>query len=141
MLVAGKGVNLANVVALSANGTAISALTGPDGNYQIQGVPPGQYYVYASPLPPAQTGESYPDNIVPPEDAFGNPFLADTGFDTEFSPGTRDLSQAAVVTVKARRRLHRELTATCNPVPVRRSLTWSPMAITWAKSGSHRRRC
>ena len=101
VLVAGKGVNLANVVALSANGTAISALTGPDGNYQIQGVPPGQYYVYASPLPPAQSGESYPDNIVPPEDSFGNPFPADTGFDTEFSPGTRDLSQAAVVTVSA----------------------------------------
>ena len=99
--VAGKGVNLANVVALSASGTAISTLTAPDGTFQIQGVPAGQYYLYASPLPPAQNGEAYPDNIVPPEDALGNPFNADTGFDTEFSPGTRDLTQAAVVTVGA----------------------------------------
>jgi Matrixin/IPT/TIG domain len=101
VLVGGRGVNLANVVAVSASGTAISTLTNPDGTYQIQGVPAGQYYVYASPLPPAQTGESYPDNIVPPEDSLGNPFPADTGFDTEFSPGTRNLSQAAVVTVSA----------------------------------------
>lgn len=101
VLVAGKGVNMANVVALSANGTAISTLTNPDGSYQIQGVPPGQYYVYASPLPPPQAGESYPDNIVPPEDALGNPFPAQIGFDTEFAPGTRNLGQATVVTVNA----------------------------------------
>ncbi len=101
VLVAGQGVNLANVVAVSANGTAISTLSDPDGNYQIQGVPPGQYYVYASPLPPPQSGESTPDNIVPPEDASGNPFNAQTGFDTEFSPGTRNLSQAAIVNVSA----------------------------------------
>ena len=101
VLVAGKGVNLANVVALSANGTAISALTNPDGSFLIQGVPPGQYYVYASPLPPAQPGESYPDNIIPPQDGQGNPFLANTGFDTEFYPSGRSLAQAGVVNVFA----------------------------------------
>jgi hypothetical protein len=95
------GVNMANVVAVSASGTAVSALTSPDGSFQIQGVPPGQYYVYASPLPPAQTGEITPDNIVPPQDSQGNPFLADTGFDTEFFGDTRDLTQAGVVTVSA----------------------------------------
>jgi hypothetical protein len=39
----GNGVNLASVVALSVNGTAISALTNPDGTFQISGIPPGQY--------------------------------------------------------------------------------------------------
>lgn len=101
VLVNGNGVNLANVVALSASGVAVSTLTNPDGTYQIQGVPPGQYYVYAGPLPPPQVGEATPDNIVPPEDSQGNPFNAQTGFDTEFAPGTRDLSQATVVTVTA----------------------------------------
>ena len=101
VLAAGQGVNLANVVALSANGVAISTLTKPDGTYQIQGVPPGQYYVYAGPLPPKQAGEAYPDNVVPPLDASGNPFPAQVNFDTEFAPGTRDLTQATVVTVSA----------------------------------------
>lgn len=97
----GAGVNMANVVALAANGVAISTLTNPDGTYQIQGVPPGQYYIYASPLPPAQTGESSPDNVVPPEDPLGNPFNANTGFDTEFFGGTRDWTQSAPATVQA----------------------------------------
>ncbi len=99
--VAGKGVNMANVVALAANGVAISTLTNPDGTYQIRGVPPGQYYIYASPLPPAQTGESYPDNITPPEDSQGNLYTANTGFDTEFFPGTRDWTQAATANIFA----------------------------------------
>jgi Matrixin len=99
--VAGVGVNMANVVALSANGVAISTLSNPDGTYQIQGVPPGQYYIYASPLPPLQAGESYPDNIVPPQDPLGNPFNANTGFDTEFFGGTRDWSQSTTATVIA----------------------------------------
>jgi hypothetical protein len=99
--VSGKGVNMANVVALSASGVAVSTLSNPDGTYQIQGVPPGQYYIYASPLPPAQTGESYPDNIVPSEDSLGNPFNANTGFDTEFFGGTRDWTQSATANVFA----------------------------------------
>ena len=99
--VAGKGVNMANVVALSANGVAVSTLTNPDGSYSIQGVPPGQYYMYASPLPPPQIGESYPDNIFPPQDPLGNPFKANTGFDTEFFGGTRDWTRSATATVNA----------------------------------------
>lgn len=101
VLVAKQGINMANVVAVSANGTAVSTLSNPDGTFAIQGVPPGQYYVYASPLPPAQTGETTPDNIVPPQDSQGNPFAANAGFDTEFFGGTRNLSQANVVTVTA----------------------------------------
>jgi hypothetical protein len=99
--VAGAGMNMANVVALSANGTAIGTLTNPDGTYQIQGVPPGQYYMYASPLPPQQAGESYPDNIFPPEDSQGNAFNANTGFDTEFFGGTRDWTRSPTTTVTA----------------------------------------
>ncbi len=49
---------------------------------------------------PAQ-GEASPDNIVPPEDPAGNPFPANTGFDTEFFPGTRDWTQATLVIVNA----------------------------------------
>jgi len=95
------GVNLASVVALSTNGTAISGMTNPDGNYTINGIPPGQYFVYVHPLPPAQQGEAYPDNIVPPVDLQGNPFPAATGFGTLFYPGTRDWNSATQVAVKA----------------------------------------
>lgn len=99
--ISGQGVNMANVVALSPNGTAVSALTNPDGSYEIQGVPPGQYYIYAGPLPPPQQGESYPNNVVPSQDLQGGQFPANTGFDTEFYPGTRDITQAATAMVYA----------------------------------------
>ncbi|MBV9401725.1 MAG: matrixin family metalloprotease [Bryobacterales bacterium] len=97
----GNGVNLASVVALSTSGVAISGMTNPDGTYQIQGIPPGQYYVYAHPLPPPLNGESTPANIVAPVDSQQNPFPANTGFDTEFFPGTKDWTQATLVTVSA----------------------------------------
>jgi Matrixin len=100
----GTGVNLASVVALSSNGIAISGLTNPDGTYFIGGVPPGQYYVYTHPLPPAAQGEGSPDNIYPPETAQQVPFPANTGMDTQFfssTGGTRDWTKAGVVTVNA----------------------------------------
>ena len=53
VLLNGKAVNMASVVALSVNGTAIGTLTNPDGSYRIDGIPPGDYYVYTQPLPPA----------------------------------------------------------------------------------------
>ena len=49
---AGSGVHLESVVAIRAGAGAVSALTNPDGTYEIDGVPPGQYYVYAHALPP-----------------------------------------------------------------------------------------
>jgi hypothetical protein len=100
----GTGVNLASVVALSASGIAISGLTNPDGTYFIGGVPPGQYYVYTHPLPPAAQGEAYPDNIYPPENAQQIPFTANTGMDTQFfssTGGTRDWTKAGLVSVSA----------------------------------------
>ncbi len=67
----GNGLNLASVVAISSSSPAISTLTNPDGSYQINGVPPGQYFIYVHPLPPALQGESSPANIVYPKDPGG----------------------------------------------------------------------
>jgi hypothetical protein len=94
----GSGVNQASVVAIPASGPAISSLTNPDGTYQINGIPPGYYYVYAHPLPPALSGESSPDNIIYPKDANNNPIQPNyTAFATQFyngsSGGTRDWHQ------------------------------------------------
>lgn len=53
---AGDGGNIfgAHVVAVDANGVAVAgALSYPDGSYAIEGLPPGQYAVYAEPLDPA----------------------------------------------------------------------------------------
>ena len=69
VLLSGKAVNMASVVALSVNGTAIGTLTNPDGGYRIDGIPPGDYYVYTQPLPPAQQDEKTPAAIVPPSDS------------------------------------------------------------------------
>ena len=94
----GNGVNLASVVAIPASGPAISSLTNPDGSYQINGIPPGYYYVYVHALPPALSGESTPDNVVYPIDANGNPIQPSYGdFATQFyngnNGGTRDWRQ------------------------------------------------
>jgi len=98
---AGGPINMASVVALSTNGTAISGMTNPDGGYRIDGIPPGQYYVYVHPLPPAQLGEAAPANIVAPTDPANDSFPAYTLFDTQFFPGTKDWTQAAQISVAA----------------------------------------
>ena len=97
----GAGVNMAGVMAISTSGVAVSAITNPDGSYRIDGVPPGQYYVYVHPLSPAQQGESYPDNITPPQDTAGNFFTANTGFGGQFLGGTTDWTQSPQVNVLA----------------------------------------
>jgi hypothetical protein len=98
---AATGLNMASVVALSTTGNVVSALTNPDGTYRIEGIPVGQYYVYVHPLPPALTGESASGGIVAAVDAQKVPFPADTQFDTQFYPGTRDWTQATAVPVSA----------------------------------------
>jgi hypothetical protein len=95
----GMGVNLASVVAISPSNSPIAALTNPDGSYQINGIPPGGYYVYVSPLPPPSEGESTPDNIYPPHNSAGTYFAANTGFVTQFYPGTLDYTQARMIQV------------------------------------------
>jgi hypothetical protein len=97
----GNAVNMASVTALSLNGTAISALTNPDGGYRIDGIPPGDYYVYTQPLPPPGPDEGTPAAIVPPSDSHGGTFAAATGFAGQFFPHTRDWTQAATTSVKA----------------------------------------
>jgi len=59
----GNGVHLESVVAIRAAAGAVSAFTNPDGTYRIDGVQPGQYYVYAHALPPDADiqGPWYPD--------------------------------------------------------------------------------
>jgi Matrixin len=98
----GSGVNLASVVAISAAGPAISTLTNPDGSYILRGIPPGQgYYLYVHPLPPPLSVEITPANIVPPKDDSGQPIPATGYFDSQFYPGTRDPSQATLLSLKA----------------------------------------
>ena len=97
----GAGVNLASVVALSTTGVAVSGMTRPDGTYEINGIPPGQYYLYVHPLPPPQAGEGTPANIVIPADPQKDAFPANTGFVTQFFPGTQDWSLASQITVAA----------------------------------------
>jgi len=99
--VGAEAVNMASVVALSPDGSAISALTNPDGTFVMQGLPPGSYYLYAHPLPPQLSGESYPANIIPPSDLEGRTIPASGSFETVFYPGVKDVSQASIVTVGA----------------------------------------
>ncbi len=97
----GRGVHLASVVALEPAGTAVSTLTDPDGYYRIVGLAPGQYYVYAHPLPPGGQSGLGPADIVLPVDEAGNEVPAGPLFETTFHPGTKTLSEATVVTVHA----------------------------------------
>ena len=89
----GQGVHLASVVAIQPNGPAVSSLTTPDGMYEIDGLPPGNYWVYVHPLPPTA-------NITPPLDANGNQVLASGPFVSTFAPGTWDPSQFTSIAIK-----------------------------------------
>src|SRR3984957_1025934 len=90
----GQGLHLASVVALLPNGSAVSSLTNPDGTYEIDGVPPGSYWVYVHPLPPSA-------NIWYPRDSSGNPLPPSAPFVTTFYPGTQDPAQFGSVSVSA----------------------------------------
>ncbi len=86
----GKGVHLASVVAIRAGADAVSALTNPDGTYRIDGIPAGQYFVYAHALPPDANiyGPWNPDGTVNPA---SGPTTA------LFYPGTADARQTVGV--------------------------------------------
>jgi hypothetical protein len=90
----GAGVHLASVVALRASGGAVSALTNPDGTYQIEGIPPGQYLLYVHPLPPTA-------NIVFPVDPDGNTIPPSGPFTTVFYPNTINPLQAVPISIAA----------------------------------------
>ena len=95
----GNGVHMASVVAIRTGAGAVSALTNPDGTYRIEGVPPGQYYVYAHPLPP-QCGAACQD-ITSPYDVNGNTVAPGRPFNAIFYGGTTDYTKATVVSVVA----------------------------------------
>ncbi len=90
----GNGVHLESVVAIRAGSGAISALTNPDGTYEIDGVPPGEYLVYAHALPPDA-------NIAGPWNADGSVAAASGPTNTLFYPGTTNMDQATPVHITA----------------------------------------
>jgi uncharacterized protein (TIGR03437 family) len=108
----GAGVNLASVVAIPAIGPAVSALTNPDGTYTINGLPPGQYQLYAHPLPPdavPSSGTLAGTGItLPVAGADGASFPRSGYFRTVFYPGTTDPTQATSFAVAAGQSLTNE---------------------------------
>ncbi|MDE3199198.1 MAG: matrixin family metalloprotease, partial [Acidobacteriota bacterium] len=92
----GNPLHLTSVVALPVRPGwgAISAMTNPDGTYQIQGVPPGQYFVYAHTLPPDA-------NILGPWNPDGSVVPASGPTSALFYPGTTDPTAASPVAVQA----------------------------------------
>lgn len=112
----GTGLNLASVVAISPSNPAVSTLTNPDGRYQIKGIPPGEYYIYVHPLPPAAEGEGSPDNIFLPKNSSGAYLPPDTGFATQFYPGTLEYSQAQVIKITPGNRYPTPINFNVNPV-------------------------
>ena len=92
--VAGQPVHLESVVAIRPGGDAVSAISNPDGSYRITGIPPGDYYVYAHPLPPDA-------NIYGPWDGSGNTVPASRPTTTLFYPGTDSTASAQTVSVDA----------------------------------------
>jgi hypothetical protein len=113
----GQGVNLASVVAISPSNQAVATLTNPDGTYQINGILPGEYYVYVHPLPPPAEGESTPNNIWLPLNSAGTYLAPTTGFATQFYPNTLDPNdQAQVITVQAGQVYPSPINFSVNPV-------------------------
>jgi uncharacterized protein (TIGR03437 family) len=90
----GKPVHLASVVAIQNGADAVSAVTNPDGTFQMSGVPPGQYLVYVHTMPPDA-------DIFGPWNADGSVAAASGAINSLFYPGTKDFTQATTVTVTA----------------------------------------
>jgi len=92
----GKPLHLTSVVALPVRPGwgAISALTNPDGTFQMKGVPQGQYYVYAHTLPPDA-------NILGPWNSDGTAVAASGPTSALFYPGTTDATSARPISVQA----------------------------------------
>jgi hypothetical protein len=94
-------VNLGSVVALTPNGPAYNVLTAPDGTYRLDGLRPGQYLVFAHPLPPPEDTEVTPGGLIVPVDERDRPYLPTAYFSGRFYPNTSDPRQASTVTVAA----------------------------------------
>ncbi len=94
----GNGLHLESVVAIAAGRGAVSAMTNSDGTFRIDGVPPGQYYVYAHALPPDADikGPWNPDGSVAAASGPTNSLFYVSG-----GAGVTNLQQATPVNVKA----------------------------------------
>lgn len=102
--VAGQNGNLVSVVALRSDGLTVGSMTQPDGNYRIDGLPPGDYIVYAHPIPPVQTDGVDSAAIVAPMDLERNFFAPSAGFHTRFAKdaaGTTNWQEATHFAVQA----------------------------------------
>jgi Matrixin len=95
----GVGLHMASVVAIRNGYGAVSALTNPDGTFRMEGVPQGQYYLYAHPLPPGTTSSC--TDICAPLDGTGKAIAPSSPFNTIFFPGTTNLLQASTISVTA----------------------------------------
>ncbi len=95
----GQPIHLASVVALGPAGSAVSALSDPDGGYVIEGLPPGAYFVYAHPLPAATQSGLGPANLVLPLDPDGDPVPSSGLFQTHFRGGVLDWTASTRVFV------------------------------------------
>jgi uncharacterized protein (TIGR03437 family) len=98
--IAGDPVHLASVVAISG-GSAVSALSAPDGTYRIDGLLPGPYRLYVHPLPPSTLDGLGPANIVLPVLDNGTRLAASAPFKTTFYGGTTDFDKTPAVDVRA----------------------------------------
>src|SRR5215475_6353415 len=92
----GTGVSMASVVAIAPSGSAVSALTNPDGTYRIDGIPAGNYLLYVHPLPPDAAPIDGSGIRMPQDQAGQTPasFLPTQPFNTVLYPGTTDVTQA-----------------------------------------------
>ncbi len=95
----GNGVHMASVVALLPNGSAVSSLTLPDGSYEIDGLQPGNYWIYVHPLPPTANIAGPWDvngNVVPPSGPFVSAFYSGAASPNQFT--AVPVAQGAAVT-------------------------------------------
>lgn len=90
----GNGVHLASVVAIQNGADAVSAVTNPDGSFEIDGVPPGQYSIYVQTMPPDA-------DVYGPWNADGSNAAPSGAINSVFYPATTDFTQATTVTVTA----------------------------------------
>ncbi len=96
----GVGTHLAGVTALQPSGVAVSALTLPDGSYEIRGLPPGNYYLYAQPLPPGNQEGLGPGQIVLPKNDADEAIAPGVLFATRFFPDVPDWRSAYLLAVR-----------------------------------------
>ena len=98
----GNGVNLASVAVIAPGMDAGSAFPNPDGTFVIRGIPPGSYFLYVQPLPPALQGQTTLDGIVYPVARDGKTAIPPSQFFAgQFFPGTQSPGAATPVAVAA----------------------------------------